>query len=282
MNNQKEIFDLASIECSKKITSSYSTSFSFAIKMLKKEYRDAIYSIYGFVRLADEIVDSFHNYDKTKLLENLRYTTINSIEKGISLNPIINSFQNTVKKYKIELELIDNFLESMEYDLSNNTCDNESYKTYIQGSAAAVGLMCLQVFNKNNTISYHKLKPYAESLGCAFQKINFLRDINMDYKNLNRVYFPNINISKFDNKEKKKIEDDIEKDFHEALKGIKLLNNEAKKGVYLAYKYYIVLFNKIKNLDAQELFKHRIRISNFRKILITISSFIRIKLGLIN
>ena len=244
MNNQKEIFDLASIECSKKITSSYSTSFSFAIKMLKKEYRDAIYSIYGFVRLADEIVDSFHNYDKTKLLENLRYTTINSIEKGISLNPIINSFQNTVKKYKIEWELIDNFLESMEYDLSNNTCDNESYKTYIQGSAAAVGLMCLQVFNKNNTISYHKLKPYAESLGCAFQKINFLRDINMDYKNLNRVYFPNINISKFDNKEKKKIEDDIEKDFHEALKGIKLLNNEAKKGVYLAYKYYIVLFNK--------------------------------------
>ena len=176
MKTQKEIFDSVSLECSKKTTKIYSTSFSLAIKLLEKEYQNAIYSIYGFVRLADEIVDSFHDYNKPKLLNELRYSTIDALEKKISLNPIINSFQNVVQKYNIEWELIDSFLESMEYDLNNKNCNEETYKTYIRGSAEAVGLMCLQICTNNKRGPYQKLKPYAESLGSAFQKINFLRD----------------------------------------------------------------------------------------------------------
>ena len=281
MDNQKDIFDLVSIECSKKTTVSYSTSFSFAIRLLKKEYRDAIYSIYGFVRLADEIVDSFHNYDKKTLLHELRNDMINALDRNISLNPIINSFQNTVKKYKIEWDLVDSFLESMEYDLTHNTCDDQSYKTYISGSAAAVGLMCLQVFNRDNSISYKELKSYAESLGSAFQKVNFLRDMSADYKYLNRVYFPGLNIDKFDNNQKEIIANDIEKEFAHALEGIKLLNKNAQQGVYLAYRYYLVLFERIKRTDSEYILEKRIRISNFRKALITISCFIRVKMGLI-
>ena len=282
MSTQKQIFDLVSLSCSKNITKSYSTSFSFAIKLLKKEYRDAIYSIYGFVRLADEIVDSFHDYDKKTLLNELRNETINALDRNISLNPIINSFQNTVKKYKIEWDLVDSFLESMEYDLSHNSCDDKSYKKYIAGSASAVGLMCLQIFNKENNISYQELKPYAESLGSAFQKVNFLRDMRADYKDLDRVYFPGLHIDTFNNDQKDLIVKDIEQEFIHALLGIKLLNKNAQQGVYLAYKYYIVLFNKIKKVDSEYILKNRIRISNFRKLLITISSFIRVKIGVIN
>ncbi len=281
MNTQKQIFDLVSLSCSENTTKSYSTSFSFAIKLLKKEYRDAIYSIYGFVRLADEIVDSFHDYDKETLLHELRNDTINALDRNISLNPIINSFQNTIKKYKIEWDLVDSFLESMEYDLSHKSCDDKSYKKYIAGSASAVGLMCLQIFNKENDISYQELKSYAESLGSAFQKVNFLRDMRADYKDLDRVYFPGLHIDTFNNDQKDLIVNDIEQEFTHALLGIKLLNKNAQQGVYLAYKYYVVLFNKIKRADSEYILKNRIRISNFSKLLITISSFIRVKIGVI-
>ena len=279
MKKQKEIFDVVSLECSKNITKAYSTSFSLAIRLLDKEYQNAIYSIYGFVRLADEIVDSFHDYNKSKLLNELRYSTIDAIEKNISLNPIINSFQNTVKKYNIEWMLIDSFLESMEYDLSNTNCTDKAYKKYIKGSAEAVGLMCLQVFTNNKNGQYQKLKPHAESLGSAFQKINFLRDLNEDYTTLNRVYFPNLDITKFSNTEKKIIESDISKDFEDGLVGIKLLEKNAQKGVYLAYKYYINLFNKIKKEDAKDMLKSRIRISNIKKIIILISSQVELRIG---
>ena len=279
MKEQKKIFDDVSRKCSKAVTKSYSTSFSLAIKLLTKEYQNAIYSIYGFVRLADEIVDSFHDYNKSKLLNELRYSTIDALEKNISLNPIINSFQNIVKKYSIEWSLIDSFLESMEYDLTNQNCNEKSYKKYIQGSAEAVGLMCLQIFTHNKQGEYQKLMKYAESLGSAFQKINFLRDLNEDYNELKRVYFPNLDISRFSNTDKKIIEDDIKKDFANGLIGIKMLNKDAQKGVYLAYKYYMSLFRKIQKTDAKNILKKRIRISNIRKMIILISSQIKIKIS---
>ena len=279
MKNQKEVFDTISLECSKKTTKVYSTSFSLAIKLLSKEYQNAIYSIYGFVRLADEIVDSFHDYNKTCLLNDLRDTTIDALEKKISINPIINSFQNTVNKYDIKWILIDRFLESMKYDLSNQTCTEKDYKKYIQGSAEAVGLMCLKIFTNNKVDEYEDLKPYAESLGSAFQKINFLRDMKEDYTSLNRVYFPNLKITKFNNSEKKRIEDDIAKDFEKGLKGIKLLNKEAKKGVYLAYKYYMSLFRKIEKTDVKKILESRTRISNLQKILILASSQLSLRLS---
>ena len=277
MKNQKEIFDTISLECSKTTTKIYSTSFSLAIKLLGKEYQDAIYSIYGFVRLADEIVDSFHNYNKPQLLNELRSSLIDAIEKKISLNPILNSFQNTIKKYNIEWMLIDTFLDSMEYDLSSQSCNEETYKRYIKGSAEAVGLMCLQIFTNNNKGQYQQLKPYAETLGSAFQKINFLRDINEDYNSLNRVYFPDLNIKDFNNSEKKKIEEDIAKDFADGLKGIRLLDKDARKGVFLAYQYYMSLFRKIQKIDAQKILVKRIRISNIKKVMILIFSQIQIK-----
>ena len=276
MINKKELFDKTSLECSKTTTKLYSTSFSLAIRLLKKEYRDAIYAIYGFVRLADEIVDSFHDYNKVKLLNELRYATIDSLEKKISLNPIINSFQNTVRKYNIEWMLIESFLESMEYDLNNKNCDDNSYKKYIKGSAEAVGLMCLHIFSHKNNGQYKELKAYAEALGSAFQKINFLRDLNDDYNGLNRIYFPNLDISKFNNSQKKIIEKDIAKDFEKGLIGIKKLDKDARKGVYLAYQYYISLFNKIRKEDASNILKTRIRVSNFRKMLILIKSEIKL------
>ena len=277
MKNQKEIFDTISLECSKTTTKIYSTSFSLAIKLLGKEYQDAIYSIYGFVRLADEIVDSFHNYNKPQLLNELRSSLIDALERKISLNPILNSFQNTIKKYNIEWMLIDTFLDSMEYDLSSESCNKETYKRYIKGSAESVGLMCLQIFTNNNKGQYQKLKPYAESLGSAFQKINFLRDISEDYNSLNRVYFPDLDIKNFNNIEKKKIEDDIAKDFADGLKGVLLLDKEARKGVFLAYQYYMSLFSKIQKMDAQKILVKRIRISNIKKLIILIFSQIQIK-----
>jgi len=272
MKEQKFIFDRLSLECSKKTTKSYSTSFSLAIKLLSREFQDAIYSIYGFVRLADEIVDSFHAYNKEELLVSLRKETVESIDRHISLNPIINSFQHTVRKYNIEWGLIDNFLESMEYDLHNKSCTDQSYKTYIRGSAEAVGLMCLYIFTAKHPGQYDKLKPYAESLGSAFQKINFLRDLADDYNSLDRVYFPNIDMNNFSDADKKNIEDDIAKDFQHALIGIQLLDKGSSRGVFLAYKYYLSLFSKIKGFDSSTIMKKRIRISNFKKILILIKS----------
>lgn len=281
MKEQKDIFDLVSLECSKQTTKAYSTSFSLAIRLLNKEYRDAIYSIYGFVRLADEIVDTFHNYNKKKLLNQLRNSTKESIKEKISLNPIINSFQYTVNRYNIDWTLIDSFLQSMEYDLDHTKCTTDSYKQYIRGSAEAVGLMCLYVFTTNKTTKYKDLKPYAESLGSAFQKINFLRDLKSDYKDRGRLYFPDINYTSLDNKEKKIIEKNILSDFNSGLIGIKKLPDEAKFGVYLTYKYYLSLFNKISRLDAEIIKQKRIRISNFSKFIIFIKSFLLIKLNLI-
>ena len=266
----KEIFDEISIKCSEITTKSYSTSFSLGIRLLNKKNHKPIYSIYGFVRLADEIVDSFHDYKKKELLEQFRIETKLAIENKISLNPILNSFQNVVNLFNIEWEHIDNFLKSMQYDLEKKEYDEKSYKEYIKGSAEAVGLMCLRVFCDNNFQQYDELKKYAINLGSVFQKVNFIRDISADYHELKRVYFPNLEIQNFSEDEKIKIESDIEKEFKSALIGIKKLPLSSKKGVYLAYSYYYSLFKKIKKTPANKIMKNRIRIPGFLKFLILI------------
>ena len=266
----KELFDEISIKCSEITTKSYSTSFSLGIRLLNKKNHNPIYSIYGFVRLADEIVDSFHDYKKKELLEQFRLETKLAIENKISLNPILNSFQNVVNSFNIEWEHIENFLKSMQHDLEKKEHDEKSYKEYIKGSAEAVGLMCLRVFCDNNFQQYDELKKYAINLGSVFQKVNFIRDISADYHELKRVYFPNLEIENFSENEKIKIENDIEKEFKSALIGIKKLPSSSKKGVYLAYSYYYALFRKIKKIPADKVMKNRIRIPNFLKFLILI------------
>ena len=277
----KELFDEISIKCSEITTKSYSTSFSLGIRLLNKKNHNPIYSIYGFVRLADEIVDSFHNYKKKELLEQFRLETKLAIENKISLNPILNSFQNVVNSFNIEWEHIDNFLKSMQHDLEKKEHDEKSYKEYIKGSAEAVGLMCLRVFCNNNFQQYDELKKYAINLGSVFQKVNFIRDISADYHELKRVYFPNLEIENFSENEKIKIENDIEKEFKSALIGIKKLPSSSKKGVYLAYSYYYALFKKIKKIPADKVMKNRIRIPNFLKFLILIKVELKSILGLI-
>ena len=270
MKKAKKLFDEVSIKCSKIITKSYSTSFSLGIKLLNKKYQQPIYAIYGFVRIADEIVDSFHEYEQKSLLDEFKLSTKHAIENKISLNPLLNSFQKYVNKYNIPWDLIDTFLQSMYYDLDNKSCNKETYKEYIKGSAEAVGLMCLKVFTENKDEEYKKLEPYAISLGAAFQKINFLRDLKDDFSILNRTYFPNVNINNFNNNDKKIIENDIEKDFTYALVGIKKLDGDAKNGVYLAYLYYKTLYDKIKKIEADEILEKRIRVSNIKKIYLLI------------
>ena len=277
----KELFDEISIKCSEITTKSYSTSFSLGIRLLNKKNHSPIYSIYGFVRLADEIVDSFHDYKKKELLEQFRLETKLAIENKISLNPILNSFQNVVNSFNIEWEHIDNFLKSMQHDLEKKEHDEKSYKEYIKGSAEAVGLMCLRVFCDNNFQQYDELKKYAINLGSVFQKVNFIRDISADYHELKRVYFPNLEIENFSENEKIKIENDIEKEFKSALIGIKKLPSSSKKGVYLAYSYYYALFKKIKKTPADKIMKNRIRIPNFLKFLILIKVELKSILGLI-
>ena len=266
----KNIFDEVSLKCSEITTKYYSTSFSLGIKLLDKEIHNPIYSIYGFVRLADEIVDSFHDFDKAKLLNEFKENTKQAIENKISLNPILNSFQEVVNKYNIEWEHIQDFLSSMESDLNQKKYDEDTYKQYIKGSAEAVGLMCLRVFCNNNNKLYNDLEKYAIYLGSVFQKVNFIRDISADYNELKRVYFPQLNINEFNEEEKNKIEDDIEKEFSLALIGIKQLPKSAKKGVFLAYSYYYSLFKKIKSTPADKIMTKRIRIPNFTKFLILI------------
>ena len=266
----KKIFDEVSLKCSEITTKHYSTSFSLGIKLLDKKIHNPIYSIYGFVRLADEIVDSFHEFDKAKLLNEFKENTKQAIENKISLNPILNSFQEVVNKYNIEWEHIQDFLSSMESDLNQKKHDEDSYKQYIKGSAEAVGLMCLRVFCNNNNKLYNDLEKYAIYLGSVFQKVNFIRDISADYNVLKRVYFPQLNINEFNEEEKNKIEDDIEKEFGLALIGIKQLPKSAKKGVFLAYSYYYSLFEKIKSTPADKIMTKRIRIPNFTKFLILI------------
>tara|TARA_B110000090_G_scaffold198144_1_gene236790 strand:+ start:139 stop:975 length:837 start_codon:yes stop_codon:yes gene_type:complete len=270
----KAIFDKVSNDCSEITTKSYSTSFSLGIKILDKSLHNPIYGIYGFVRFADEIVDSFHNYNKKELFKKYKSDTYLGIKNKISLNPIINSFQEVVNKFNIDHSLIELFLDSMEMDLEEQHYDENTYKKYILGSAEVVGLMCLTIFVKGDKNQYKKLKPYAMKLGSAFQKINFLRDVNDDFNELGRTYFPEVNMSNFNDTDKLKIENEIENEFTEGLKGITMLPNTSKGGVYLAYKYYYNLFKKIKRIPANKILEKRTRISNPRKFIILLSSML--------
>jgi phytoene/squalene synthetase len=277
----KSIFDELSFEISKQTTKRYSTSFSLGIQFLGKELRRPIYNIYGFVRFADEIVDTFHDYDKEVLLTEFKRDTHLAIERGISLNPVLNAFQQTVNKYQIPLELIDTFLYSMEMDLDNFEHDQESYKKYILGSAEVVGLMCLKIFVKGNEHEYQRLKPLAMKLGSAFQKINFLRDLKADFKDLGRTYFPGVDMSQFNNQVKLEIEADIEKDFAAGYEGILQLPRDARFGTYMAYIYYYKLFKKIKEMPAEVIVQQRVRIPNNKKYQLFVTSYVRHSLNLV-
>jgi len=277
----KNLFDEVSLSCSKLTTRAYSTSFSLGIQCLNKDLRGPIYSIYGFVRFADEIVDTFHDFDKSELLKRFKEETYRAIEEKISLNPILNSFQKTVHDFNIEFELIEQFLKSMEMDLNLTQYDQCGIEDYILGSAEVVGLMCLHVFCKGDIQEYQKLKPSAMKLGSAFQKINFLRDLNADFVGMGRSYFPGIDLTNFDEQNKLKIEADIEKDFDAGYEGIKQLPRSARFGVYVAYLYYLALFEKIKNTPSQTVLKNRIRVRNRRKLSILAYSFVKHQLNLI-
>lgn len=268
-----ELYSDTCFECSKLITRRYSTSFSLGIRAFDKKFRTPIYAIYSFVRYADEIVDTFHNHDKLKLFNAFKADTYTAISQGISLNPVLHSFQDTVNKYQIPQHLIDAFLKSMEMDIENNTYEESGYKEYIYGSAEVVGLMCLMIFCEGNKEAYDTLTPYARSLGAAFQKINFLRDIKSDYQERGRVYFPNVEFTGFSEREKKEIENDIQKDFDHGLQGIKLLSSGARLGVYIAYRYYLDLFRKIKNTSASEVSNKRIRVADSRKAFLFVQAF---------
>ena len=275
------LFDEVSYQCSQITTERYSTSFSSAIRLLHKDLHEPIYNIYGFVRFADEIVDTFHDFDKRSLLKEFKTETYLSIERGISLNPILNSFQKVVNKYKIDHSLIEAFFTSMESDLDKHQYDDEGYKTYIYGSAEVVGLMCLYVFCEGDVDQYEKLKPYAMSLGSAFQKINFLRDVKSDTELLNRVYFPNVDFNNFTPRIKKEIEADIAKDFQKGYEGIMMLPKKARFGVYVAYQYYISLFEKIKKSQPDHLLEKRIRVADLSKVFILMSAKLRSQLNLL-
>jgi|TARA_B110000503_G_C7172777_1_gene425247 15-cis-phytoene synthase len=278
----KKIFDNVSEICSKAVTESYSTSFSLATKMLSTAIRQDIYNIYGFVRFADEIVDSFHEYNKEELLNNFEKELRYSITNKISLNPILNSFQKTLLKYDIDIELVNSFLKSMKWDLDKKVYLNkQEFDDYIYGSADVIGLMCLKVFVNGEKKKFNQLKPFAMSLGSAFQKVNFLRDLKADHESLNRSYFPNLNIDKFDEKSKQFILNDIDKDFTNALKGILLLPPSAKFGVYTAYKYYLKLLNKLRKTDPLEIKNDRIRLPNYQKINVLARSYVRYRLNIL-
>ena len=277
----KALFDTLSQDVSKAVTRNYSTSFSLGILALSPSIRPAIYAIYGYVRLADEIVDSFHDYNKQQLLENLIAQTWQALDDGISLNPILQSFQETVNKYDIDRELISLFLKSMQMDLSPIQYDSDTYQEYILGSAEVVGLMCLQVFVEGNKEEYAALKPYAMKLGSAFQKVNFLRDLKADYQDLGRTYFPDLDMRAFDNSTKASIEQEIESEFKEALKGIKKLPATSRFGVYLAYRYYLSLLNRIKATSAQKILQERISVPNRQKLSLMMSSYLQYKMAIL-
>ncbi|MEO6950062.1 MAG: phytoene/squalene synthase family protein [Ginsengibacter sp.] len=275
----KNLYDNLSINVSKLTTKTYSTSFSLGIYFLNNRLRDAIYSVYGFVRVADEIVDSFEGFDKKYLLEKFKEETFESIEKRISFNPILNSFQQAVNKYDIDHDLIHTFLKSMEMDLDKVDYTDEKYQQYILGSAEVVGLMCLHIFTEGNKKLYEELRPFAMKLGAAFQKVNFLRDLKDDYHVLGRTYFPNVDMSDFGVYAKKEIEAEIEKDFKVALEGINKLPSSSRGGVYLAYIYYVSLFKKIKRLPAHRILQERVRINNGKKITLMLNSLFINKLN---
>lgn len=274
-------YDIVSSRVSRIITNSYSTSFSIGISALDKKYRKAIYSIYAFVRLADEIVDSFHECDKALLLKRFEEDTWIAISGRMSLNPVLFGFQKTVNKYGIEKELIETFLASMRMDLDSKSYNRETYNQYILGSAEVVGLMCLQVFCDGNREEFNRLKVYAMSLGAAFQKINFLRDMKADGIELGRIYFPGLELDKFNDEIKKQIEQEIEMDFKNAYTGILMLPSSCRLGVLVSYLYYHALLRKIASLKASDLIEARIRISNLRKSVLLLKGYFLVKFGLL-
>lgn len=274
------LFHELSQYCSKATTEKYSTSFSSAIRLLPGDLRPPIYNIYGFVRFADEIVDTFHEYEKQRLLEEFKTETYAAIERGISLNPILHSFQMTVREYNISHDLIEAFFKSMEMDLSKTKYNSLGYKEYIYGSAEVVGLMCLYVFCEGNRDMYEKLKPAAQALGAAFQKVNFLRDVKADSEMLGRTYFPGVDFNNFTAADKKQIEADIAKDFEDAYAGILELPAKARFGVYVAYKYYLSLFRKIKKTAPANILEQRIRIPNYGKAYIVAKAGLRSQFNL--
>ncbi|MCZ7602065.1 MAG: phytoene/squalene synthase family protein [Melioribacteraceae bacterium] len=273
-----QLYHNVSYKMSKKLTQAYSTSFSFGIKAFAPEYRDPIYAIYGFVRIADEIVDTFHGYDKAALIQKFREDTYNAIENGISTNPVLHAFQLVVNEYKIDLEYIDAFLNSMEMDLYNSTYKRNSYDNYIYGSAEVVGLMCLKVFNKHDNEKFESLKEPARLLGSAFQKVNFLRDIKSDIEERGRIYLPNVDAEvEINDANKILLENEIQREFDEALIGIMKLPIGVKLGVYSAFLYYQRLFSKIRKCSVNELQSKRIRISNAYKFALFIKGLWEIK-----
>jgi phytoene synthase len=278
----KSIFDKVSNDCSKLVIKRYSTSFYFSSSLLSSTIRQDIFNIYGFVRLADEIVDTFHEYPKQELLEDFEKELWRSVDNKISLNPILNSFQHTVNKYSIPNDLINSFLDSMKMDLEKKEYKSvEEYKKYIYGSADVVGLMCLKVFVKGSESSFSELSPFAISLGSAFQKVNFLRDLKDDSNVLNRVYFPNVDMNNFNEKTKKKIILEIEKDFANSVKGIVKLPKNSKFAVYIAYRYYNKLLKKLKRTSSENIVKKRIRIHNLQKFIVIARSYVKYQLNLI-
>lgn len=278
----KAIFDNVSYNCSKTVTKTYSTSFSLATKMLSKSIRQDIYNIYGFVRFADEIVDSFHDFDKNILFEKFEADLEHALNNKISLNPILNAFQHTFHNYNIDKSLVDSFMNSMRLDLHKSTYLTEKeYKAYIYGSADVVGLMCLKVFVKGDADKYNELKDTAMSLGSAFQKVNFLRDLKADHDDLNRTYFPNTDLTNLNEESKQYIIDDIENDFAKGLEGIKKLPMEAKFGVFMAYRYYRQLLKKLKHTPALDIKSSRIRVPNYKKIELLTRSYVKFQLNLL-
>lgn len=277
----KQLFDDISDATSRMTTKTYSNSFSLGIMCLGRRLRQPIYNIYGFVRFADEIVDTFHDYDKAALLREFKADTYKAIERGISTNPVLNSFQKVVSDYNIEQELIDCFLDSMEMDLDQSAHNKVSYNEYILGSAEVVGLMCLRVFTEGDEHLYQQLKPTAMRLGAALQKVNFLRDIKDDYEALGRTYFPGVNMGNFSMSDKQEIEKEIEEDFNIALTGIKQLPESSRFGVYVAYVYYKQLFLKIKSLPSHSIMQQRISIPNYAKLALLFVSYFKHSLHLV-
>jgi len=274
-----DLYHTISKNTSRNITRTYSTSFSFGISLLDKSIHDAIYSIYGFVRLADEIVDTFHDFPKQEMLLEFKNETYKALDRGISTNPVLHAFQMVVNEFNIHRSLIDKFLDSMEKDLKEITYSSSEYDDYIVGSAEVVGLMCLKIFVNGDESMYNRLEDNARSLGAAFQKVNFLRDVKADFEQLGRSYFPDVDLTTFTSDEKLKIEDDIAEDFRHALEGIKKLPASSKLGVYVAYRYYLSLFKKIKSVPSERLMYERIRVPNSIKMYITFKSYCRNQLN---
>jgi 15-cis-phytoene synthase len=270
-----ELYNNTALDCSKVITRNYSTSFTLGIRTLNREFHAPIYAIYGFVRLADEIVDTFHDHNKNELLKRFREETYRAITEKISLNPVLHSFQLVVNQYGINMELIDAFLRSMEMDLSQKNYEENSYHEYIYGSAEVIGLMCLRVFTHGENAAYEKLKEPARRLGAAFQKVNFLRDIKSDFHDRGLVYFPGVDFLHFAARDKEKIESEIANDFEVAEKGILMLPKSSRNGVFLAYVYYYRLFNKIRKTPASKILHRRIRITDISKFMILLTIYFR-------